>query len=136
MFGHLAKSHNAVSCCTAPPVCQGSECLDTLPKVITRFLLVLHPLCVRYEFQTERGYKWGGVGYLAFFWIFSNLLSIIALTLRDRSAHGKGHAHPDREQGIAPTLRPSLQKHLLSKQHRDDHSSPLVSARQPCPAIS
>jgi hypothetical protein len=80
----------------------------------------------RYEFQTERGYKWGGVGYLAFFWIFSNILSIIALCYRDRAAHGKGHAHADQEQGIAPTLRPSLQEHLKAKQHRDDHAAPMV----------
>ena len=80
----------------------------------------------RYEISTERAYKWGGAAYLASFWIFSNVLSIIALCYRDRAAHGKGHAHTDQEQGIAPTLRPSLQEHLKAKQHRDDHATPTV----------
>jgi ABC-type Mn2+/Zn2+ transport system ATPase subunit len=68
-----------------------------------------------YEMQTERGYKWGGIGYLIWFWFFANVSAVVALWYKDRGLGGRGGHHAKGEASTAPTLRQSLLERLEEK---------------------
>jgi ABC-type multidrug transport system fused ATPase/permease subunit len=85
-----------------------------------------------YDIYLSHGWKWAGVGYLAFFYVFSLLLCIVALKYIAKQHVRKSPHIEDPNSNIAPTLRVSAAseaiKHVKSRpsgdvQHEDSSQS-------------
>ena len=57
-----------------------------------------------------------------FFFVYANLLSVLALTFKKAGHAGKTHSQESAEAVLAPTLRPSHQQSIRQKQHRYTHT--------------